>query len=88
MAEQKKKPDEELPFEAAMERLEKIVDQMEGEKLPLDQLLAKYEEGVKLVAQCNDKLDAAAKRVKVVARDRLGNEVLEEFGSADDDKQT
>jgi len=78
--------DEEIPFEEAMTRLEKIVEQMEAEKLPLDQLLARYEEGVKLVAQCGAKLDAAAKRVKMIARDRLGNEVLEDFDSPDDDR--
>ncbi len=39
------KPDA-LPFEAALGRLETIVEAMEGGNLPLEQLLAKYEEGM------------------------------------------
>ena len=42
----------ELSFEAAMERLELIVQQMESSKLPLEELLARYEEGTKLIAIC------------------------------------
>lgn len=77
----------EIPFEQALERLEAIVEQMEEGKLPLDELLARYEEGVKLVAECNARLDAAEKRVRVIARDRLGNEVLEEFPSEVEDSE-
>jgi exodeoxyribonuclease VII small subunit len=59
----------ELSFEAAMERLELIVQQMESSKLPLEELLARYEEGTKLIAICNQRLEAAENRVETLARD-------------------
>jgi exodeoxyribonuclease VII small subunit len=58
----------ELSFEAAMERLEQIVEQMESSKLPLEDLLARYEEGTKLIAVCNERLEAAENRVETLAR--------------------
>jgi len=36
-------------FESALERLEQIVGEMEGDKLPLEELLGRYEEGTRLV---------------------------------------
>lgn len=59
----------ELSFEAAMERLELIVQQMESSKLPLEELLARYEEGTKLIAVCNQRLAAAESRVETLTRD-------------------
>jgi exodeoxyribonuclease VII small subunit len=61
----------ELSFEAAMERLELIVGQMESSKLPLEELLARYEEGTKLIAVCNQRLEAAENRVETLARDAV-----------------
>src|ERR1700747_3538523 len=43
----------EISFEAAMERLEKIVEEMESSKLPLEELLVRYEEGIRLVGVCS-----------------------------------
>jgi hypothetical protein len=39
-----------LSFEAAMERLESVVSEMESSKLPLAELLLRYEEGSRLIA--------------------------------------
>jgi exodeoxyribonuclease VII small subunit len=51
----KPKPREaELNFEGAMDRLEKIVEQMESGKLPLEDLIVRYEEGMKLVKICRE----------------------------------
>jgi exodeoxyribonuclease VII small subunit len=51
----KTKPREAEPnFEGAMDRLEKIVEQMELGKLPLEDLIVRYEEGMKLVKTCQD----------------------------------
>jgi exodeoxyribonuclease VII small subunit len=58
----------ELSFEAAMERLELIVEQMESSKLSLEELLARYEEGTKLIAVCNQRLEAAESRVETLTR--------------------
>ena len=42
-----------LTFEQAIQRLEKIVADMEGAELPLEDVLKKYEEGTRLVRFCN-----------------------------------
>jgi exodeoxyribonuclease VII small subunit len=42
---------------------------MESSKLPLEELLARYEEGTKLIAICNQRLEAAESRVETLARD-------------------
>jgi exodeoxyribonuclease VII small subunit len=63
---------EEQNFETAIGRLEAIVEQMESDKLPLEDLLLRYEEGVKLVKFCSDKLQAAEKRIEIITRDAGG----------------
>ena len=57
MASSAKKP--ETSFETAMERLEKIVEEMESGKMLLEDLLVRYEEGMKLVKVCQDRLAQA-----------------------------
>ena len=62
-AKAKKAADVDIPFEAAAEKLESIVEAMESEELPLEKLLVQYEEGTKLVKICESKLQAAEKRI-------------------------
>jgi len=57
-----------LSFEAAMERLEKIVDEMESSKLPLEGLIVRYEEGIRLVGVCNQRLASAENRIETLNR--------------------
>ena len=63
---------EEPSFENAIGRLESIVEQMESDKLSLEDLLVRYEEGVKLVKLCAEKLQAAEKRIEIITRDAGG----------------
>lgn len=51
-----------------MERLDKIVDQMESSKLPLQELIVLYEEGIRLIGICNERLAAAENRIEVLNR--------------------
>jgi exodeoxyribonuclease VII small subunit len=76
---QQPKPQESPSFENAIERLEQIVDQMENDKLPLEDLLVRYEEGIKLVKICSEKLDAAEKKIEMITRDAVGKPQLAEF---------
>ena len=62
----------EITFEAAMTRLEEIVRALEGGHAPLDTSLALFEEGVSLVKFCNQKLDAAEQKVKILQRGEDG----------------
>ncbi len=53
-------------FESALERLEAIVDEMEGESLPLEALLSNYEEGNELLKHCQAIINDARKRIEIV----------------------
>ena len=66
-------------FETAMHRLEKVVADMESDTLPLEDLLTRYEEGVKLVKVCEEKLAAAEKRIEIITRNAAGAPQIEEF---------
>jgi exodeoxyribonuclease VII small subunit len=57
-----------VKFEEALERLEKIVDELEGGDLTLDESIARYEEGVKALKQCYEILQNAEKKVEVLMR--------------------
>jgi exodeoxyribonuclease VII small subunit len=57
------KMETEQTFEAALERLEEIVELLEEGDAPLEQAMVLYEEGVKLTALCQGKLSTAEKRL-------------------------
>jgi exodeoxyribonuclease VII small subunit len=66
-------------FEAALARLEAIVEQMEDGKLPLEELIGRYEEGIKLVKQCSEKLAAAEQRIQMITKAAGGKIELADF---------
>ena len=72
-------PAEPQTFETAIERLENIVAEMESDKLPLEALLVRYEEGVKLVRVCEEKLQAAGNRIEIITRNAAGGPQVAEF---------
>jgi len=71
-------------LESAMERISEIVTSMEDGNLSLEKLIDSYEEGIELVKACQEKLDAAEKRIQVIARDARGTVLLKEFARQDD----
>ena len=82
MSNQVKKPAPEANFEQAMQRLEEIVEQMESGELPLEDLIVRYEEGMKLVKVCQERLAAAEERIEIITRNSAGKPVVKEFESA------
>lgn len=52
-----------------MERLEDIVSSMEGERMSLEDMVASYEEGVKLLRICRQRIDTAKQRVELITAD-------------------
>jgi exodeoxyribonuclease VII small subunit len=62
----------EARFETAMERLEEIVERMEGEALELDEALALYEEGVRLLRATQGVLDRSEARIHELLADGDG----------------
>ena len=74
-----KKSEPQLNFEAAMDRLEAIVDQMESGKMPLEELIVRYEEGMKLVKVCQERLASAEQRIAIITRNHAGKPAVEPF---------
>ena len=56
----------EISFEKALDRLEKIVDLLESGENQLEKSLELFEEGVGLVKLCNKKLEAVENSVKIL----------------------
>jgi exodeoxyribonuclease VII small subunit len=85
MSEKKETGAESLSVEQAMERLENLVREMETGQMPLDRLISSYEEGVRLAGLCQEKLDAAAKKIQIIAKNASGQTSLEDFPLAADE---
>lgn len=68
-----------LPFEEALKRLEGIVDAMENDDLPLETLLAKYEEGTRLAQSCQSRLAEAEVKVQQLERKASGQLAVKPF---------
>ncbi len=67
-----------LTFEKALAELEKVVAQMEGGNLSLEQALAAHKRGLELARFCQERLEAAQQQVKV-----LEGEVLKPLAARD-----
>jgi len=61
-----------IKFEDAVQRLEQIVDQLEGGDLPLEESLKVFEEGVALARRCGKYLEEAEKRIELLTKDESG----------------
>lgn len=59
-------PKEPASYEQALAELDRLVQQMEGGQLPLDQLLDGYRRGAELLAYCRGRLQAVEDQVKVL----------------------
>ncbi len=73
----------EVEFEAALKKLEAIVQNLESGELSLEQALKQYEEGVKMADICTKRLSEAQKRVEVLVKTNAGKfktEVFEDEG--------
>ena len=82
MAKAAEKAQAEVNFETAMDRLEEIVDQMESGKMMLEELIVRYEEGMKLVKVCQERLASAEQRIEIITRNHTGKPVVKEFEPA------
>src|ERR1700730_4422824 len=77
-----------LNFETAMDRLEKIVEQMESGQLPLEDLIVRYEEGMNLVKVCQDRLASAAQKIEIIARNSAWKAVVKDVETSPETKTT
>jgi exodeoxyribonuclease VII small subunit len=65
-------PAKSLLFEDALKKLEGVVEAMESDDLPLETLLARYEEGSKLVKVCQEKLAEAELKIQQLEKNAAG----------------
>ena len=61
-----------VPFEEALKKLEGVVEAMEADDLPLETLLARYEEGARLVKICQEKLAEAEVKIQQLEKTAAG----------------
>ena len=66
-------------FEECLQRLEKIVDELEKGELPLEKALGLFEEGIALSASCRKELETAEGKVEILLKQngKLQPEVFE-----------
>ncbi|NSX56675.1 exodeoxyribonuclease VII small subunit [Parasulfitobacter algicola] len=62
----------EMSFEEAMAELERVVGQLEGGDVPLEQSITLYERGAELKKHCEAKLKAAEEKVAKITLDETG----------------
>ena len=80
--------EKEINFESALKRLEEIAVKMEEGKLPLDESVKLYEEGVKLSKYCNWKLSDIDQKVEIVNQMELTEEDVAKMESPQVKKTT
>jgi exodeoxyribonuclease VII small subunit len=73
-------------FEEALEELEKVVEQLESGELSLEGSLAAFEEGVRLVKYCNQKLTEVERKIELLVKDKEGKLQLKPLADADDEE--
>lgn len=67
-----------LNFEENMEKLEKIVQELEKGELNLDDSISKFEEGIQISKECNKILEKAEKKITILL-EKDGDVKEEEF---------
>lgn len=67
-------------FEEALAGLEQIVHDLEEGQIGLNEALARYEQGVKLLRHCHDLLEKAERKIEMLSGvDAQGNPVAQPF---------
>jgi len=64
-------PKSPVSYEQALAELDRLVQQMEGGQLPLDQLLDGYRRGAELLTLCRSRLQAVEEQVKLLDDGKL-----------------
>ena len=66
-------------FESSLGELEKIVRKLEDGELSLEESLKLFEDGVRLSRECQERLNAAERRIEILLKDEKGNPILQEI---------
>ena len=80
-------PSGEQGFEKSLQRLEKIVTEMESGELGLEEMIKRFEEGQTLVKLCTGKLNEVERKIEVLIK--KGDAVVSEpFDESDETVDT
>jgi exodeoxyribonuclease VII small subunit len=82
-----KRDPQDKAFDAALEELEGVVEQLESGDLSLEDSLAAFEKGVGLVKYCNQKLSEVERKVEVLVKDKEGKLQLKLLDAMADDEE-
>lgn len=81
-----KTSDQKAPnFEEALTSLENIVNEIESNPLELEELVSRYEKGMKLLNQCRTILEDTKKRLAVLDRKAVNNSSRENIPDTNQD---
>lgn len=73
-----------MNFEEALAKLEDQVKKLECGNMTLDDSISSFEEAVKLVKICNEKLEKAERRVRILTESQDGSITDMPFDGADE----
>lgn len=73
-------------FEDALEELEKVVEQLESGELSLEDSLAAFEHGVRLVKYCNQKLTEVERKIELLVKDKEGKPEVAPFADVGEEE--
>ncbi len=71
-------------IEEALERIESLVRDMEEGRLPLEEIINRFEEGAALVKSCQQKLAQAEERIKIILKNSEGPQGLADFDAPEE----
>ena len=86
MSEKIKNIDGEMKLEEAMARLDEVVKRLDAEGSDLEESLKLYEEGIRLVRICNERLTDAERKIKLLRVSAEGEITEENFTVAESDR--
>lgn len=69
MAASKEKKLEKLSYEEALDHLERIVEELESEDISLEDLVKRYDRGMKLLGHCEGRINQAKQRIETLSAD-------------------
>ena len=77
----------EIKFEKAIQRLEKIVDDLEKGEMDIDKSLEIFVEGIKMSRVCSKKLNEAEAKIEKLTKGQKGELITELFPVEDENDQ-
>jgi len=76
-----------VSFEDALKKLESIVEAMENSDLPLETLLARFEEGAQLAQLCQNRLAEAEVKIQQLEKSAAGQFIVKPGALTDEPGQ-